>query len=357
MRLSLMLEELLARRSGWSFFLTPFSWIFYVLVAARRVFQTKINSNPPLAVPVVIVGNITIGGTGKTPLVISITRWLKEKGYNPGIVSRGYGGNSSHYPLLVNLDSKAEMVGDEPLLLAKICPVVVDPDRYRAANFLLEKTNCNLIISDDGLQHYKLPRDLEIAVVNGKKKFGNEKLLPAGPLREPLGRLKEVDFILINSNSSDIKKEPKQDIKDCLKNGIFFTTKAIQLKHLVSGETYPIIESSGLRGTINQRIKDWHFNHKIHAVAGIADPQRFFDTLDGLGFSSILHSYPDHHSFTGEEFIFDDDLLVVITAKDAVKCKSIINDKIWVLEVEAAPDPIFLKNLLGKLHEIKCLSH
>jgi len=352
MRFSLMLEEIFARRSGWSVFLAPFSWVFYALVAARRIFQTKINSNPHLAVPVVIVGNITIGGTGKTPLVITIARWLKEKGYNPGIVSRGYGGNSSHYPLMVNFDSRAEMVGDEPLLLANTCPVVVDPDRYRAAKFLLEKTNCNLIISDDGLQHYKLPRDLEIAVVNEKKKFGNERLLPAGPLREPLGRLKEVDFILINSNSSDLKKEPKQGIKDCLKNGIFCTTKAIQLKHLVSGKTYPILEDSGLRGTINQQIKDWNFSHKIHAVAGIADPQRFADTLNGLGFSSILHSYPDHHRFTGEEFIFDDDFLIVITAKDAVKCKSVINDKIWVLEVEAAPDPIFLKNLLGKLHEI-----
>ena len=345
-------KDIFYRRTWWVVLLAPLSWIFFILVVIRRIFQSQINPSPSLKVPVIVVGNINIGGTGKTPLVIAIARYLKDAGYKPGIVSRGYKGNSSIYPILLNKRSQALDVGDEPLLLADICPVTVDPNRHRAANYLLEKTDCDLILSDDGLQHYKLPRDIEIAVVNGKKKFGNGLLLPAGPLREPVRRLKEVDFIVTNYNSnSPIGKTIKQD-EVFLKTESYFTIKPVRLKNLVSGEVCLITSEFSSNYLLAECIKDWKYGEQIHAVAGIGDPQGFADTLISLGFEPILHSLQDHYHFDGDELFFDDDLPVIITAKDAVKCKAINNDKIWVLDIEAIADPIFLRDLLEQVKRV-----
>jgi tetraacyldisaccharide 4'-kinase len=345
-------KDIFYRRTWWVVLLAPLSWIFFILVVIRRIFQSQINPSPSLKVPVIVVGNINIGGTGKTPLVIAIARYLKNSGYKPGIVSRGYKGNSSIYPILLNKRSQALDVGDEPLLLADICPVTVDPNRHRAANYLLEKTDCDLILSDDGLQHYKLPRDIEIAVVNGKKKFGNGLLLPAGPLREPVRRLKEVDFIVTNYNSnSPIGKTIKQD-EVFLKTESYFTIKPVRLKNLVSGEVCLITSEFSSNCLLAECIKDWKYSEQIHAVAGIGDPQGFADTLISLGFEPILHSLQDHYHFDGDELFFDDDLPVIITAKDAVKCKAINNDKIWVLDIEAIADPIFLRDLLEQVKRV-----
>lgn len=345
-------KDIFYRRTWWVVLLAPLSWIFFILVVIRRIFQSQINPSSSLKVPVIVVGNINIGGTGKTPLVIAIARYLKNAGYKPGIVSRGYKGNSSIYPILLNKRSQALDVGDEPLLLADICPVTVDPNRHRAANYLLEKTDCDLILSDDGLQHYKLPRDIEIAVVNGKKKFGNGLLLPAGPLREPVRRLKEVDFIVTNYNSnSPIGKTIKQD-EVFLKTESYFTIKPVRLKNLVSGEVCLITSEFSSNCLLAECIKDWKYGEQIHAVAGIGDPQGFADTLISLGFEPILHSLQDHYHFDGDELFFDDDLPVIITAKDAVKCKAINNDKIWVLDIEAIADPIFLRDLLEQVKRV-----
>jgi tetraacyldisaccharide 4'-kinase len=236
-------EDIFYRRTWWVVLLAPLSWIFFIIVVIRRIFQTKINPSSSLKVPVIVIGNINIGGTGKTPLVIAIARYLKDAGYKPGIVSRGYKGNSSIYPILLNKKSQALDVGDEPLLLADICPVTVDPNRHRAANYLLEKTDCDLILSDDGLQHYKLPRDIEIAVINGRKKFGNGQLLPSGPLREPLRRLKEVDFIVTSYNSINFKEDSIERIESSMNNSSFSFIKPIRLKNLVSNEFYKSLMS------------------------------------------------------------------------------------------------------------------
>lgn len=345
-------EDIFYRRTWWVVLLVPFSWIFFISVVIRRIFQTQINPNPSLKVPVIVIGNINTGGTGKTPLVIAIARYLKDAGYKPGIVSRGYKGNSSIYPVLLNKRSRASDVGDEPLLLADICPVSVDPNRYRAANYLLEKTDCDLILSDDGLQHYKLPRDIEIAVVNGNKKFGNGLLLPAGPLREPVRRLKEVDFIATNYNSSSSMRKSTKQNEVLLETESHFTIKPVRLKNLVSGEVHSIVSEFSSNDVLEEFVKDWKYDKQIHAVAGIGDPQRFSDTLVSLGFEPILHSLQDHHHFDGGELFFDDDLPVIITAKDAVKCKAVNNDKIWVLDVEAIADPIFLKGLLEQVRRV-----
>ena len=348
-----MLQKAWSRDLGWTILLVPFSWLFCLLAGIRRFYQVRLAPNPPLAVPVVVVGNISVGGTGKTPLIAALAHWLQEQGYHPGIISRGYGGRASQYPLLVTTQCSSLSAGDEPLFLASVCPVVVDPDRYRAAIFLLEKTNCDLILSDDGLQHYRLPRDIEIAVVDGKRQFGNGQCLPAGPLREPVKRLKEVDFILTNVTNFDVP-ETTQDRKTVSwKNSTFFTIKPIQLRHLNSGEVLSVITSLDLSQSGETWLKDWGYGLKVHAVAGIGSPERFRDTLENLGLNPQLHHWPDHHNFSGDEYSFQDDWPIIITAKDAVKCSHIINDKIWVLDVQAVPDSTFLKSILERLRELK----
>ncbi len=348
-----MLQKAWSRDLGWTILLVPFSWLFCLLAGIRRFYQVRLAPNPPLAVPVVVVGNISVGGTGKTPLIAALAHWLQEQGYHPGIISRGYGGRASQYPLLVTTQCSSLSAGDEPLFLASVCPVVVDPDRYRAAIFLLEKTNCDLILSDDGLQHYRLPRDIEIAVVDGKRQFGNGQCLPAGPLREPVKRLKEVDFILTNVTNFDVP-ETTQDRKTVSwKNSTFFTIKPIQLRQLNSGEVLSVITSLDLSQSGETWLKDWGYGLKVHAVAGIGSPERFRDTLENLGLNPQLHHWPDHHNFSGDEYSFQDDWPIIITAKDAVKCSHIINDKIWVLDVQAVPDSTFLKSILERLRELK----
>ena len=348
-----MLEKAWSRHLSWTVLLVPFSWLFRLLAGVRRFYQARLAPNPPLAVPVVAVGNISVGGTGKTPLIAAVAHWLQEQGYHPGIISRGYGGRSSRYPWLVTTKCSPLNVGDEPLLLANICPVVVDPDRYRAAIFLLEKTNCDLILSDDGLQHYRLPRDIEIAVVDGKRQFGNGQCLPAGPLREPVKRLKEVDFVLTNVTTPGVLEKTKDRKTVSLKNSTSFAIEPTQLRQLNSGEVLLVTGSFGLNQPGETWIKDWGYGLQVHAVAGIGSPERFIDTLESLGLDPHPHHWPDHHNFSGEEFAFQDDWPIIITAKDAVKCVHIINDKIWVLDVQAVPDPAFLKSILKRLHELR----
>ena len=181
-------------RPGILWLLLPLEGLFRAVAALRR----RLIEPQRLPVPVIVVGNLAVGGSGKTPMVLALVEHLRQRGYRPGVVSRGYGGHSDEYPLRVTAENSAEQVGDEPLLLAELCPVAVSPDRYRAATYLLQETDCNLLFSDDGLQHYRLPRDIEVVVVDGERGFGNRLCLPAGPLREPLSRLEQVDFVLVN---------------------------------------------------------------------------------------------------------------------------------------------------------------
>ena len=277
----------------------------------------------------IVVGNISVGGTGKTPLLAALVVIFQAQGYRPGIISRGYGGSATHYPQRVTDSSTAEAVGDEPLLLSSLCPVVVDPDRYRAARYLLENTGCNLIFSDDGLQHYRLPRDIEIVVMDGERGTGNGHCLPAGPLREPLSRLQTADFLVVNETVASLGI-PHQGT---------FKLSPVHFRQLATGTSVAV--------------GSWSLGRRVHAVAGIGNPARFAHTLTSLGFEPILHPLPDHHRFTGEELCFDDGLPVIITAKDAVKCVADSSDNVWVLDVQAEPDPPFIERLM---RDVGCLA-
>ncbi len=326
------IEQLWYGKSRWAWLLVPLSWLYRLAVKLRRTYYAR-RQPQPLAAPVIVVGNLTVGGTGKTPLIISMVEYFKEQGMRPGVISRGYGGQSENYPCLLNERSRSREVGDEPLLIARHCPVVVDPQRRRAADYLLAQTDCNLVLSDDGLQHYPLPRDIEIVVVDGARRFGNRHCLPAGPLREPISRLADADLVVINGGpSADIDELAGSQVPRFLSQ-----TEPRGFRSLVSDQPISVSEFPG---------------DQVHAVAGIGNPQRFADTLRDLGFSPQLHAYPDHHSFSGKEFVFSDDLPVIITAKDAVKCRGMASDTVWVLDITASPAPGFFAALTEKLNPL-----
>lgn len=298
-----------SRRTLW---LRPLSWLFRRLASARRRQQQADAVRLP--VPVIVVGNITVGGTGKTPLILALAKHLQARGWQPGIISRGYGGRLESYPALVPPDGDPARYGDEPVLLARNshCPVAVDPDRVRAAQFLLgTPAGCNLILSDDGLQHYRLARDIEIIVVDGRRLFGNGQCLPEGPLREPPSRLAEATFVV--SNGSPARPLPVPTL------------------------TMQVLPQSWLqvRSGLRRALAEGTPAGRVHAVAGIGNPQRFFDTLRALGLDVIEHAFADHHAFTASDLDFGDDCPVIMTSKDAVKCHAFAGEHVWALEVEA----------------------
>lgn len=262
---------------------------------------------------IVVVGNITVGGAGKTPLVIRLCRILHEAGLRPGVVSRGYGSKERELRL-VSPASDPGLVGDEPLLIAQRAgvPVIVSPDRCAAARALL-KRDIQVIIADDGLQHYRLPRKLEICVIDGSRGFGNGMLLPAGPLREPIGRLAQVDHVVINGDA------------DLLTPGLEATHMALVgglLRPLDGGQNWRLSQFGGCR---------------VNAVAGIGNPGRFFDLLRHARIKVVEHAFPDHHAYRRSDFDgMSPDLPILMTEKDAVKCRTLGLENAWFLSVEAA---------------------
>jgi tetraacyldisaccharide 4'-kinase len=272
-------------------------------------------------VPVIVIGNLTAGGTGKTPLTLALCQYLQDKGWRPAVVSRGYYGKSDTYPLPVTVDTPPEVCGDEALLLALNleAPIVVDPDRGRGVRWLEEHHRPGVILCDDGLQHYALARDFEIAVVDGTRGFGNGRLLPAGPLRESLQRLAEVDYVVVNADEGFV-----------LPDGV----KARAAMHLLPDLLVNI--RSGEQLTCQQWLQRYgHAQDRVHAVAGIGNPERFFTTLCKQGFVIITHPFPDHHRFSAEDINFKDPLPVLMTEKDAVKCLPLVTERHWCLKVQA----------------------
>ena len=310
---------------GWVKLLTPLAWVFSTVAGYKR--RNSIGWQSP--VPVIVVGNITLGGTGKSPLVDWLVNGLLAHGLRPGVVSRGYGGRSQHYPLLVEPDADPKVAGDEAVMLAKKtqCPVVVDPDRSAAVRYLLQNHGCDIIISDDGLQHYNMARAFEIAIVDAKRGLGNGLCLPAGPLREPASRLMEVDLVIVNGEG-----HPRLPVKYLKMN--LLPKKIISLN---SGEA----ELSKFA------------NQPVHAVAAIGHPERFFDTLKTLGYQIIPHSFADHHFYDSEDLDFGDNLPVIMTEKDAVKCQqlrsSFKHNSFWYLDVEVTVTADLIGIILDKL--------
>jgi len=266
---------------------------------------------------IVVVGNLTVGGSGKTPLVVRLCRLLRESGLRPGVISRGYGRREKDLRL-VSPSSDPGVVGDEPLLIAQQAgvPVIVAADRCEAARALLKK-GVQVVLSDDGLQHYRLPRKIEICVVDGKRGFGNGRLLPAGPLREPLQRLDSVDHVVINGEPDG--PVPGLDVSDL--ETVQMTLAAGLLRPLDGGQNWRLAQFGGCR---------------VNAVAGIAHPQRFFDLLRASRIKVIEHVFPDHHAYSREDFEqMSAELPILMTEKDAVKCRKLGLNNAWFLSVDA----------------------
>jgi tetraacyldisaccharide 4'-kinase len=306
--------------------LLPLSGLYRLVVALRQLaYQHDIFSRHKMPVPVIVVGNISVGGTGKTPFVLWLAEQLKQAGYRPGIISRGYGGKVGHYPQFVAADSDPAKLGDEPVLIARrsACPVVVDPKRSRASVHLLSHHHCDVIISDDGLQHYALQRDIEIALVDGQRRFGNKLCLPAGPLREPMTRLKSVDFVVYHGGDAPQHYQMQLNASEWV--------------NLADPE---------------QRLTLAAFADKeVHAVAAIGHPQRFFDQLCDNNIIVHPHAFADHHAFQPADLNFGDNLPILMTEKDAVKCQSFATADMWFLPVTATVTDTLNTAILDKLKE------
>ncbi len=284
----------------------------------QRALMTARHWRSP--VPVIVVGNVSIGGTGKTPAVIWLIEALRELGYRPGVVSRGYGGKAPHYPYRVTNGSSPQACGDEPLMIVQrtSCPLVVDPDRNRAIRSLLNGSDCNVVISDDGLQHYRMARDIEIAVVDGQRGIGNGHCLPVGPLREPPRRLSQVDFCIVNGEGFVFAG----GVRMALCPGVMRS---------LDGKAASLVPQ------------------RVHGVAGIGNPQRFFDTLSRMGFDVVPHAFPDHHAYREKDLVFDDALPVIMTEKDAVKCRALGGSRRYYLPIDAGLPANFKIQLADRL--------
>ncbi len=308
----------------WTWLLLPLTGLFAVISACRRCFfrlgLTKANK---LSAPVIVVGNISVGGTGKTPFTLWLCQYLQQQGLKPGILSRGYGANIKQ-PQLVTATMSAVDVGDEPLLLAQLTgvPVVVCPKRVAGAEFLLANTDCNIVICDDGLQHYALARDLEIVLIDGQRGLGNGWLLPAGPLREGAWRLATVDLVL--SNSAPSSWTPHQ-------------------LDVIAAPAKPLIASSVPLAA----------NSAVALVSGIGNPERFANTALQAGFAiSAKHYFPDHHPFTQADFQ-QIPTPVLMTAKDAVKCQPFAQPNWYYLPITAQVPASAQQVLEQKLQQIR----
>ena len=311
------------RRSAVAWLLWPASLLFGFLTFCRRLlYRARLLKSVHPGTPVIVVGNLVAGGSGKTPLVLWIAEFLRAKGWSPAIVSRGYGARVAA-PRAATIASEASEVGDEPILLARRsgCPVWVGPDRAGVIAALREQhPEVDVVILDDGLQHYRLRRDLEIAVVDWRG-FGNGLLLPAGPLREPASRLRTVDAVV--SHGAPVKGFSMQ----------------------LEGDTLHCMTDARERRNVKA-----FAGQKVHAVAGIGHPNRFFLHLARLGAKPIPHPFPDHHPFAAHDLEFGDALPVLLTEKDAVKLRHAARPNWWVLPVTARLDPAFGDWLLGKVN-------
>ena len=303
--------------------LLPVSWLFRLLVGMRRtLYRCALLRSYRLPVPVIVIGNLTVGGSGKTPLVLWLVERLLAAGWRPGVISRGYGGGVVG-ALWVAPDADPSQVGDEPLLLARRSgvPVFVGRDRVLTGRSLLAAhPECNVIVSDDGLQHYRLQRTVEIAVFDARG-AGNSQLLPAGPLREPLRRLSEVSAVVWNSVTPASQASSPLG---CATRGL------PQFSMRLSGQRFYSLSDRQCYCDV-QKLRD----KRLYALAGIGDPSRFFAQLKALGLEFEARSFPDHHRYSAADLVFANDGVLLMTEKDAVKCASLTAREAWVLPVDA----------------------
>ena len=334
------LERAWHKRARWLILLWPVSLLFQALTTIRRAAQQSKKRPVDLTAPLIVIGNISLGGTGKTPLLIALSQELQKQGFKPGIVSRGYGGHALGYPLAVNSDSDVSQSGDEAFLIAEktSCPVYVDPDRSAALRALLFREDVDVVLSDDGLQHYNLYRDLEIVVVDGQRLFSNGFCLPAGPLRESMNRLKEAQHIVVNG-------EPAREILQ-LAGAIKMQLEPRSLVNMVSGEKRPFAGAP------------FNMGNRLQAVSALGNPQRFYALLERLPYQVEIFSFPDHHRFTADDFEqegIDMHQPVVMTEKDAVKCRQFAKNNFWYLSVEVNLESQFFERLTEDIRRVRIL--
>jgi tetraacyldisaccharide 4'-kinase len=325
------LEKHWARLTWLSALLAPLSAMFASIAWLRRAaYRIGLLRSRQIAVPVIVIGNITAGGTGKTPLAISLVEALRARGFHPGIVSRGYRGDAKL--MAVAADSDPAQAGDEPILLATRtrCPVWVGADRVAAARALqASHPECDVILSDDGLQHYRLARDVEIAVIDGERGFGNRLPLPAGPMREPVSRLARVDAIVINGEHAPaLPPVPR----------FRMTLRGSRFRNLQDATLFADASRFG--------------GKTVHAVAGIGNPSRFFSQLRTLGLTFTAHAFPDHHRFSPADLGAFAHQTVIMTEKDAIKCAGFARIDWWVLPVDASIDAALAELITAKLYAL-----
>ena len=306
--------------------LAPVGWLVALFTVLRRAaYRAGLRRSWRIGCPVVVVGNLAAGGTGKTPLVIALAQLLAQRGLRVGVVCRGYRGAASRWPRKVRPDSDPLRVGDEAVLLARRTgvPVAAGPNRIGAGRILFRRSKCDVILSDDGLQHLQLARDVEIVVVDGVRRHGNGRCMPAGPLREPLGRLASVDLVVVNG-----------------------AAKPGELgMRLAPGHAVGLADASRTRPL------DAFRDAPVHAVCATGHPERFFRMLEGHGMTVIRHPFPDHHPFREAEIRFADDAPVLMTEKDAVKCERFAGAEHWCVPVEAVLSGELEARLLSVLRE------
>ena len=333
------------RQAIWLWLLLPVSWLYgFITVLRRQAYKIGLFASYRAPISVMVIGNITVGGSGKTPLIIALVNHLQKQGVKVGVISRGYGGDSSQMPALVRADSLPSIVGDEPCLIVNMtgAAMAVCPNRKQAITTLLEAyPDLQLIIADDGLQHYALQRDIEWIVVDASRGFGNQQLLPTGFLREPMSRLQganvvyheKAEMVATNNNQAQSKR-------------LTMHLQADELQILWPSA----VEIDGLSVAAKTLMPPMP-NSQVHAVSGIGYPQRFFDTLMALGFDVIGHAYPDHYDFSLDELLQYSELPIIVTSKDAVKIKALLLEatrhqtlsneyqelvrRLWVLPVTA----------------------
>jgi tetraacyldisaccharide 4'-kinase len=314
---------------GWhliTFILLPLTGIFCLLVWLRRLaYRIGWLKSHRLDVPVIIIGNISVGGTGKTPLIIWLARRLVEMGHRPGIILRGYGGTAGETPTEVTASSQPQEAGDEAVLIQRHsgCPVFIGSRRVEVGRRLLAEHACDLVLSDDGLQHYALQRDLEIVVIDGQRRFGNGLCLPAGPLRELSRRLTQSDLVVVNGEA---------------RSGEY--SMQVTAEHAISlqdGRQFPL-----------QAFKD----RRVHAIAGIGHPERFFLTLKAAGLQPVCHPFSDHHPYTEGELTPFQGETVLMTEKDGVKCEQFAQSDLWYVPARVQPDLGFQRAFESKLKRL-----
>ncbi|MFT4196476.1 MAG: tetraacyldisaccharide 4'-kinase [Pseudoxanthomonas sp.] len=297
--------------------------VYAALLALRaRLLCLRLLRRRRAPVPVLVVGNVTVGGTGKTPLVVELVRRLQAAGWSPGVASRGYGRSDPGTPRWVDASTLPEDGGDEPVLIARRTGVRlrVDRDRTRAAR-ALARAGCDIVVCDDGLQHYRLWRDVEIEVIDGRRRYGNGRLLPAGPLREPAARAQRCDFRVVNGGEPAFGEWP-------------MTLRPGDAQPMTGGKPLPLAAFGG---------------HRVHALAGIGNPGRFFDMLRGYGIGVVPHAFDDHHAYTAADLQFGSRLAVLMTEKDAVKCAPFADHWCYSVPVQAELPEAFWVALLARL--------